>query len=110
MVTICLTMIVKNESKIITRCLDSVINYIDYWVICDTGSSDNTIEIIIDYFKDRIKGELYAIPWQDFGYNRSQAVKLSRGKADYLLLMDADMILHVINSDFKNTHIDRDVY
>lgn len=33
--TVSLVMIVKNESKIITRCLDSVKDYIDYWVICD---------------------------------------------------------------------------
>jgi len=38
--TICLNMIVKNESKIITRLFDSVIDIIDTYVICDTGSDD----------------------------------------------------------------------
>jgi len=43
--TICLNMIVKNESKIIKETLDNICKYIklDYWVISDTGSTDNTI-------------------------------------------------------------------
>ena len=39
-IKICLTMIVKDEAKIIERCLSSVLDYIDYWIICDTGSTD----------------------------------------------------------------------
>ena len=48
--SICLTMIVKNESKIIERCFDSVKDYIDTWCICDTGSTDGTQDIIKKYF------------------------------------------------------------
>ena len=44
--TICLNMICKNESKIITRLFDSVIPIIDCYCICDTGSSDNTKQIV----------------------------------------------------------------
>jgi hypothetical protein len=104
-------MIVKNESKIITRCLDSVRNYIDYWVICDTGSTDNTQKIIQDYFNTHnIRGELHQHEWKDFGLNRSQAVRLSKGKADYLLLMDADFVLVVENPTFKDLEFDKQVY
>ena len=46
MVKICLNMIVKNESHIIETTLITILKYIDYWVISDTGSTDNTIEII----------------------------------------------------------------
>ena len=42
--TLCLNMIVKNESKIIKRLLTSVMNIIDCYCICDTGSSDSTVE------------------------------------------------------------------
>ena len=42
-------MIVKNESKIITRCLDQVKEIVDCICICDTGSEDNTVEIIEDF-------------------------------------------------------------
>ena len=48
---LCLNMIVKDESRTIVRLLDSVINLIDSYCICDTGSSDNTVEIIKQYFK-----------------------------------------------------------
>ena len=45
--TICLNMIVKNESHIILSTLKNVLEHIniDYWVISDTGSTDDTIDI-----------------------------------------------------------------
>ena len=49
--TLCLNMIVKNESKIILRLLKTVINIIDSWCICDTGYTDDTISIIETFFK-----------------------------------------------------------
>ena len=49
--TLCLNMIVKNESKIITRLFDSVLSIIDCYCICDTGSTDNTVKIIENYLK-----------------------------------------------------------
>ena len=36
---------IKNESKIIERCIDNCINYVDAVNILDTGSTDNTIEL-----------------------------------------------------------------
>jgi len=54
-------MIVKNESRVITRCLDSVLPVIDYWVIVDTGSKDGTQEIIKKHLKN-IPGKLYERP------------------------------------------------
>ena len=53
--TLCLNMIVKNESKIIERLLSSVLPIIDSYCICDTGSTDNTIEIIENFFKKHNK-------------------------------------------------------
>ena len=43
---ICLNMIVKNEVKVLPRLIRSVKDYIDYYVIVDTGSTDDTIELI----------------------------------------------------------------
>ena len=48
--TLCLNMIVKNESKIIRRLMESVSSIIDCYCICDTGSTDDTIEIINTFF------------------------------------------------------------
>jgi len=86
---ICLNMIVKNESRVITRCLDSVLPIIDYWVIIDTGSTDKTQEIIKKHLK-HIPGKLYQRPWKNFGHNRSEAFELAKSKGDYILFMDAD--------------------
>ncbi len=102
--TICLNMIVKNESHIILRCLESVKDMIDYWVISDTGSTDNTQQIIRDFFTEhQIPGELHEHPWKDFSHNRNLALELARDKADYLLMMDADdQFIHPPNFRFSN--------
>lgn len=106
--TICLNMIVKNESQVIRRCLDSVMPFIDYWVIVDTGSDDGTQKIIKKHLKD-IPGELYERPWKNFGENRSEAFLLAKGKGDYILFMDADDILEVA-PEFNFSHLKEDLY
>ena len=42
MITISLCMIVKNEERILARCLDSVKDLVDEIIIVDTGSADAT--------------------------------------------------------------------
>ena len=89
---ICLNMIVKNESRVIKRCLDSVKPFIDYWVIVDTGSKDGTQKIIKKHMKG-IPGELHERKWKNWGDTRTEALLLAKGKGDYILFMDADDIL-----------------
>jgi tetratricopeptide (TPR) repeat protein len=108
--TLCLNMIVKNESKIITRLFDSVLPIIDCYCICDTGSTDNTIQIITDYFQSKnIPGKIVEEPFKNFCYNRTFALTSAIGMSDYLLLLDADMILEVKNFN-KNDLIKCDNY
>lgn len=99
--TICLNLIVKNESHIVHELFESVAPYIDYWVIVDTGSTDGTQDIIRREM-DRlgIPGELHERPWQDFGTNRTEAMKLAQGHCDYIWVMDADDVL-VGTPDFR---------
>ncbi|MER5727212.1 tetratricopeptide repeat protein [Streptomyces sp. NPDC002138] len=92
--TICLCMIVKNESAVIERCLAAVRDHIDTWVISDTGSDDGTQELIRTAL-DGIPGVLHQEPWVDFGHNRSLNIAHARDTADYLLLLDADLVLRV---------------
>lgn len=89
--SVCLNMIVKNETAVICRCLESVKPLIDYWVIVDTGSSDGTQEMIRQFMKG-IPGELHERPWKNFAHNRNEALELARSKADYLLFIDADEV------------------
>lgn len=92
-ITLC--MIVKNESKVIERCLASVLPVIDSWVIVDTGSTDGTQEKIKKFFDNvSIKGELHQSEWVDFGTNRSEALLLAqKTDADYALMIDSDEVL-----------------
>jgi len=89
--TITLCMIVKNESHVILECLNSIWKHINYWVISDTGSTDNTKELIETFFREKgIPGEFADLPWKDFAHNRSHVLKACRGKADYAWMIDAD--------------------
>lgn len=102
MSTVCLSMIVKNETHIIRECLDSMWQHIDYWVIVDTGSTDGTQDLIRNYFAEKgIPGELVEKPWVNFGHNRTEALGLCDGKADYAWMIDAD---DRIVGNFKYPH------
>ena len=109
-------MIVKNESHIIEETLEMLSEYIVYWVICDTGSTDNTIEIIKNFFdKKNIPGELYEDKWEDFGRNRTNALKRAYNKADYIFVFDADDIIvgdlifpEIMNKDGYMINIGKD--
>jgi glycosyltransferase involved in cell wall biosynthesis len=105
---VCLNMIVKNESQVITRCLESVKPLIDYWVIVDTGSDDGTQQIIKEYLKD-IPGELHERPWLNFSHNRNEALQLAMNKGNYILFMDADDTL-VYPKDYRWPSFDKDCY
>ena len=87
--TLALNMIVRDEAQVVARCLESVKPLVDRWVIVDTGSTDGTQDVVRACMAG-VPGELHERPWQDFGRNRTEGIELARGKADYLLVMDAD--------------------
>jgi len=100
---ICLNMIVKNEVKVLPRLIRSVKDYIDYYVIVDTGSTDDTIELIRrEMGAYGIEGEVHERPWVNFGVNRQQALELALAadKTDWLLFIDADEELGVSDPKF----------
>ena len=104
--TIALCMIVRNEAEILGRCIESVRGLIDSWVICDTGSTDATREVVRSGLAG-IPGRLLETDWVDFGHNRSELMSSAIGAADYLLLLDADMTLVRAGELFR---LDADAY
>lgn len=92
-------MIVKNESRIITRCLTAAKPILDFISICDTGSTDNTIDLIHQWGKqNNIPTTVHQVPFKDFGYNRTLSFQLAEKtyvEATYFILLDADMVLEI---------------
>ncbi len=87
MVSISLCMIVKNEEDVIGRCLGSVKNLVDEINIIDTGSTDQTKNIVMDY-----TNRIYDFKWvDDFAAARNFA--LEHATKDYIFWLDADDVL-----------------
>ena len=106
--TICLCMIVKNEAPVIQRCLASVRPIIDQYLVVDTGSTDETRELVHQAL-DGVPGTLVDRPWVDFGTNRSEALALARPRAAYCLIIDADDEL-LLPTGFRMPPLDADSY
>lgn len=110
---ISLSMIVKNEEDVILRCLDSVFDLCNEFIFVDTGSTDNTKQIIYDYFSSRQNDKyfnmmIYDKQFDDFVSCRNYAIEKSNG--DWILTMDADEWLlydkEKINQIITNDEID----
>jgi tetratricopeptide (TPR) repeat protein len=97
--TICFATMCKNEALCIRETLESVYKYIDYWVVGDTGSTDETCKIVEDFFREKnIPGELHVDEWKGFDHNKTLLFNYCYLKADYILHVDAD---DLIVGDFK---------
>ncbi len=87
MITVSLCMIVKNEERILRRCLDSVKDLADEIIIVDTGSTDATKKIAAEY-----TDKIYDFEWiQDFSAARNFA--FSKATCDYIYTADADEVI-----------------
>uniref|UniRef100_A0A6C0I2K9 Glycosyltransferase 2-like domain-containing protein n=1 Tax=viral metagenome TaxID=1070528 RepID=A0A6C0I2K9_9ZZZZ len=97
--TLCFISMCKNEEHCIKQTLESVYKYIDYWVVCDTGSTDKTCDIVKSFFKEKnIPGELFIDEWIGFDKNKTLMFERAYKKTDYVLYLDADDFLV---GDFK---------
>jgi glycosyltransferase involved in cell wall biosynthesis/Rps23 Pro-64 3,4-dihydroxylase Tpa1-like proline 4-hydroxylase len=89
--TICLATVCKNEERCIERLLESVHEFIDYWIVVDTGSTDRTCEIVEEYFRKKgIPGELHRDEWVSMGHNKTKMMEYAKGKTDYVIHVDSD--------------------
>jgi glycosyltransferase involved in cell wall biosynthesis len=77
-------MIVKNEEKVISRCLNSVQDVVDEVIIVDTGSTDHTIEIAL-----KNGAKVFPMEWEnDFARHRNESINKATGR--WILILDAD--------------------
>lgn len=93
MITISLCMIVKNEEKILARCLDSVAELADEIIIADTGSTDATKEIAGRYTE-----HVYDFPWVD-DFSAARNFAFSKANMEYIYSADADEVLSPENRE-----------
>jgi glycosyltransferase involved in cell wall biosynthesis len=98
-----LILMVRNEEKILQRCLEAVEGAVDAFCIHDTGSTDKTLEIAKEFLQTR-KGCITTSVWQNFGYNRTASFQAARDyvattgwdlATTYGILLDGDMVLQV---------------
>ena len=85
--TISLCMIVKNEEKILRRCLDSLKGIYDEAIIVDTGSTDQTKAIAKEY-----TDKVYDFEWVD-DFSKARNFAMSKATCDYIYMADADEVL-----------------
>ena len=93
MIRISLCMIVKNEEKVLDRCLASVFDLMDEIIIVDTGSTDRTKEIAGKY-----TGRIYDFAWCD-DFSKARNFAFEKAACDYIYSADADEVLDEENHE-----------
>lgn len=94
--TIGLSLIMKNEARVITRALNSVYPILDHYTIVDTGSTDDSKQIVKDFFDSKnISGEIYDHPFANFEDARNFALNKAKDKTDFCFTLDADNVLNI---------------
>lgn len=93
MIEISLCMIVKNEEKVLERCLKSIADLMDEIIIVDTGSTDHTKEIAKKY-----TDKIYDFEWID-DFSAARNFSFSKATKDYIYAADADEVLDEENRE-----------
>lgn len=92
-VHIALLMMVKNEHKRLRYTLDSVVGYVDSLVIFDTGSTDDTIDILKKFSTEHnIPLRLKEGEFVDFSTSRNVSLEFADSfeDIDFILLLDCN--------------------
>jgi len=101
-------MIVKDEETIIERALESLKNVFDSYIICDTGSTDNTVNVIKNWMDiNNKKGEIIFKDWVNFGFNKSYLWEYfwnNNKESEYIIFLDADEVF-ITNPDDNKSYL-----
>lgn len=105
-VRLCMISMFKNDSKNIGKMLESVTPYIDYWIIQDNGSTDDSSNIIKEWAnKYKIPGRMYKVKegWVNFSWNQDYLLQTALKEqhcCDWIMKMDCNEILEA-DADFN---------
>lgn len=98
-----LAMIIKNGANSLEQILNENLDIIDRWTILDTGSTDNTIDIINKVLVGKKKGKLYQEPFINFRESRNRCLDLAGKSCKYIITLDDTYIIKGKIRDFLNT-------
>lgn len=101
MLSICI--ICKNEELNIEKCLTSFQNTGFETIVVDTGSTDRTKEIALEYTSN-----VYDFKWCD-DFSAAKNFAISKASNDTVMVIDSDEYLDQIDLDALNQLIDRNV-
>lgn len=87
MATISLCMIVKNEQATLQRALQSVKDLVDEIIIVDTGSTDSTKQIALNFTK-----KVFDFVWCD-NFSKARNFCFSKASCEYIMWLDADDVV-----------------
>lgn len=116
MARLVLTQIMKNEAHVITRMLNSIRPIVDIICLVDTGSTDNTIEVVKNWGEqNKIETHVFERPFDNFENSRNYSIQVARevtagrGNDFWGFWLDADEMIEIL-PNFNKNNINKDLY
>lgn len=116
MAKLVLTQIMKNEAHVITRMLDSIKTIVDIVCLVDTGSTDNTIEVVKNWgMQNNIETHVFERSFDNFENSRNYSIQVAReitkdrGNDYWGFWLDADETIEILPT-FNKSGINKDLY
>ncbi|MEH7124263.1 glycosyltransferase, partial [Bacillus sp. JJ1773] len=102
--TISLCMIVKNEERVLAKCLRSVKGKVDEIIVVDTGSTDSTVKIA-----ETFGAKVFHFKWID-DFSSARNFSISKASSDFILVLDADEQLDQAFNLYDEIKSEKDYY
>jgi glycosyltransferase involved in cell wall biosynthesis len=116
MAKLVLTQIMKDEAHVITRMLNSIKPIVDIVCLIDTGSTDNTIEVVKKWGQqNNIETYVFERPFDNFENSRNYSIQMARevtkdrGNDYWGFWLDADETIEILPT-FNKNGINKDLY